>query len=143
MLLRDGRNLLGTFRVKSAPSYIAESKNGRAYCKFYASTRAAVDKEESEDLEYEVIILGDPAIPASKTILPGALLLIGGRTAAGEYYRKDKITIFVDFWQPVVQDPYNYLEILKTQMQMLANGHLGRFYQAVGGEEGGEQPEGE
>lgn len=135
MLIRDSvskRNLFGTFRVKSAPVYVAESKNGRPYCKFYASTRAAVDQEETDDVEYEVMILGDPAIPASKTILQGALLLIGGRSAAGEYFRKDKVTLFVDFWMPVVQDPYNYLTILQTQMEMLANGHLGRFYQAVG-----------
>jgi len=135
MLIRDGRNLYGTFRVKSAPVYVEKSKSGRPYCKFYASTRAAVDQEETDDVEYEAMVFGDAAIPASKTILPGALLKIGGRTSPSQYFRQDKISLFVDCWEPVVQDPYNYVEILKAQMEALAAMHLGNFYKAVGGGE--------
>lgn len=136
MLIRDGRNLYGTFRVKSTPVYVEKSKSGRPYCKFYASTRVAVDQEETDDVEYEVMVFGDAAIPASKTILPGALLKIGGRTSPSQYFRQDKISLFVDCWEPVVQDPYSYVDILKAQMEALAAMHLGNFYKAVGVEKG-------
>lgn len=135
MLIRDGRNLFGTFRVKTTPVYVPESRNGRPYCKFIASTRAAVDEESTDDLPYEVMVIGDPAIPASKTILPGALLIVGGRSLAGQYFRKDKVTLFADFWFPVVQDPYHYVDILKAQMAVLADTHLGNLYRAAGIEE--------
>jgi hypothetical protein len=95
-----------------------------------------VDQEETDDVEYEVMVFGDAAIPASKTILPGALLKIGGRTSPSQYFRQDKINLFVDCWEPVVQDPYSYVDILKAQMEALAAMYLGNFYKAVGVEKG-------
>ena len=135
MLIRDGRNIHGIFRVVSSPVYVAESKNGRPYCKFRAIAKDAVDAEKTEDREYELIIFGDAAIPASKTILMSALLKVWGRSAPNQYFRRDKICLFVDCWEPVCQDPYNYVEILKAQMQLLANRHLGNLYRAIGSDE--------
>lgn len=135
MLIRDGNNIFCTFRVKTAPEYVEKSKSGKTFMKCRGFTRASEADGETNDLEYELVIMNDAAIPASKTILPGALLLVGGRTAPREYFRRDTVTIFVDFWFPVVRDPYHYTDILGAQMQMLAAMHLGNFYQALPQEE--------
>lgn len=132
MLFQQGRNIFGTFRVKTDPSYVAESKNSkRPYCRFFAVTKSATDKENTVDLEYEVFIFGDAAIPAAATILRGAYLLIGGRSVAEEYFTRDKTKLFTDFWFPIIHDPYHYVDILSAQMQLLANQHLGNLYRAI------------
>lgn len=135
MQIRDGKNILCTFRVKTTPEYVEKSRNGHAYMRCEGFTRAAEEGGETNDLPYELIVMGDAAIPAKATILPGALLLVGGRTDQREYFNRDKVTIFCDFWFPVVRDPYHYTEVLETQMKMIAAMHLGNFYKAVGGEE--------
>lgn len=107
------------------------------YCS--GSTRANDDSGRTADYTYQLRIFGDAAIPASKTILPGALLLVGGRTDAWEGKKRDFVCILVDFWMPIIQDPYHYTDILAAQMKMFAQMHLGNFYTAISGAE--EEPD--
>lgn len=102
------------------------------YCS--GSTKANDETGRTADFTYQLKIFGDAAIPASKTILPGALLLVGGRTDSFEGKKKDYLSILVDFWFPIVQDPYHYTDILGAQMKMFAQMHLGNFYTALSGD---------
>ena len=141
MLLTQGRNILCTFRVATAPEYVEKSKNsGKTFMHVKGYTKSSENDGMAEDLAYELLIFGDAAIPASKTILPGALLLVGGRTESRQGRKKDWTVIFVDFWFPIVRDPYHYTDILEAQMKMLAQMHLGNFYTAVSG---GDEPAGD
>ena len=140
MRIVQGKNILCTFRVKTAPVYVEKSKNAGIpwmYCS--GSTRANDDSGRTADYTYQLRIFGDAAIPASKTILPGALLLVGGRTDAWEGKKRDYVCILVDFWMPIIQDPYHYTDILAAQMKMFAQMHLGNFYTAISGAE--EEPD--
>ena len=141
MRIVQGKNVLCTLRVKTAPIYVEKSKNtGSPWMYCSGSTRANDETGRTADFTYQLRIFGDAAIPAAKTILPGALLLVGGRTDSWEGKKKDYVCILVDFWMPIVQDPYHYTDILEAQMKMLAQMHLGNFYTAVSG---GDEPAGD
>lgn len=136
MLLTQGRNILCTFRVTTAPEYVEKSKNsGKTFMHVKGYTKSSENDGMAEDLAYELLIFGDAAIPASKTILPGALLLVGGRTESRQGRKKDWTVIFVDFWFPIVRDPYHYTDVIEAQMKMLTQMHLGNFYKALGNSE--------
>ena len=134
MRIMQGKNILCTFRVKTAPVYVEKSMNkGVAWMHCSGSTRLSDEQGNAADYTYPLKIFGDAAITASQTILPGALLLVGGRTDAYEGKKRDYISILVDFWMPIVQDPYNYAAVIKAQMEMLTQMHLGKFYTALSG----------
>lgn len=136
MRIMQGKNILCTFRVKTTPVYIEKSKNkGVAWMYCTGSTKANDEQGRTADYMYQLRIFGDAAITASQTILPGALLLVGGRTDAMVGKTRDYIAILVDFWMPIFQDPYHYADIITAQMKMLTEMHLGKFYTALSSED--------
>ena len=132
MWIQQDNNVICTCLVVREPVYTEEKGVYKSPCTVVRAKCRISTSEGTVDDYVDLSFYSDFAIPAKATITVGDRLVVCGRTLTKEYYRKatGRNYIYrhmtVEFFFPVVTDPYNFLSVLQTQQELITQKWLAR-----------------
>ena len=147
MLIQQDGNAVGVLHIVGLPQYHekfpgkfeAECTIASAICKIQTT-----DGLITEDVE--LYFYDKYAMPAKGTIRIGMNILAFGRMRSAQYYKKRDgknhlvKKMIVEFWMETTNDPFNFVQVMKTQMELITQEWLSRAGKIA---EGIPQPEGD
>lgn len=135
-LQKDG-NVLATVLVVKEPVFEEERGVYKSPCTQVRAKSRISAAEGSTDIPVDLQFYGDYAIPARGSVTVGDRLLVAGRSRTNEFYRrttgKNELSrsMIVEFWWPIANDPYNFLQIMQTQSELLCQKWLSKTDEIV------------